>query len=209
MLAKQNFLIEMQKLMDDLGCRMSMQEMASFYARLSLDLDDNSFMRAVNRLRESWEPYGKKYPSIADFLRAAKLSDEELELIANEAYQIAKSCAISKGAYISPDFEDILIANVIDTLGGWVEFHDSVAFMDRDDTFVRKDFVKLYKSLARTRQAKNTKLVGRNVQIGYEDKRVLIASDYPLPYNKEAVKNQLENKSVLEKVGKLAKSVRV
>jgi len=203
---KKEFTALMQYLMIYLSVKIPQNDLNKYFNILSRELSREELLRAIENLKNNWKAYGKEYPSISDFLNASKLTDDEIEVLANRAYEKAKRVAISHGAYISPDFEDILIANVIDTLGGWVEFHDSVAFIDRDDTFVRKDFIKLYKSLAKTRQVKNTKLVGRNVQIGYEDKRVAIKADYALPLVKE---KRIENKKLNGLLSNLKEKTRI
>ena len=99
-------------------------------------------------------------PKPAHFIEAAQGS-ENYELIATKAYGKAKEAAISYGVYHNLEFDDPFIAETILTLfGSWKEFHDHVAYRDSDDTWVKRDFIRIYKAIAKNGQTSGKKLIG-------------------------------------------------
>ena len=204
MITPEVFTIEMRKFLDDINSNMDKETLISYYERLSEEMDDESFLRAVNRLRKEWQAYGRDYPTKLEFIRAAEISDDEIEEAANEAYQLAKKVAIYKGAYISPEFEDPLIADVInEKFGGWFEFHNEVAYADSDDTWAKRDFIENYKRKAKNKRLKGAKLIG----YGNSPKPLKIACNYSIPVSSAEIM-QIENK-VSGLVKKLASSKRI
>jgi len=191
MITSELFIIEMRKFLDDIDSNMPSEILMSYYKRLNEELDDDSFLRAISNLRNNWESYGKSYPTKLEFIRASKINNDELEDIALRAYNLAKETAIYQGCYISPDFEDEIISDVIDSyFGSWFNFHNRVAYRDSDDTFVKKDFIRAYKQKAKTKKIKKVKLIG----YGPNPKDLSIKADYELPIKRDEL-IQLENKT--------------
>lgn len=209
MIAKELFAIEMQKLMDDLEIRIPQERLIRYFKRLNEEFDNKSFLRAVNRLRDEWQPYGREYPSVAEFLRAGRMSDEEIEEIANIAYQSAKDTAIKNSCYVTPEFEDALIADVIDLLGGWIKFQNGVAYIDSDDTFLRKDFIRLYKNKARNKSLRRVKLHGQDFMISGKDRKIEVKAPYKVLFSSKECENVLENSKTNEIVGNLVQKVKM
>jgi len=190
MITSELFIIEMRKFLDDIDSNMPSEILMSYYKRLNEELDDSSFLRAISNLRNNWESYGKPYPTKLEFIRASKINNDELEDIALRAYNLARETAIYQGCYISPDFEDEIIADVIDSyFGSWFNFHNKVAYRDSDDTFVKKDFIRAYKRKAETKKIKKVKLIG----YGPNPRDLSIKADYELPIKRDEL-IQLENK---------------
>jgi len=203
MITSELFIIEMRKFLDDIDSNMSSDILMSYYNRLNEELDDNSFLRAISSLRKSWESYGKPYPTKLEFIRASVADSADIEEIANRAYKLAKDTAIYQGCYISPDFEDKIIADVIDSyFGSWFNFHNRVAYRDSDDTFVRKDFIRAYKRKAETKNIRVVKLIG----YGNNPRSLKIKADYELPVKRDEL-IQIENKAVNNLVANLIKRI--
>ena len=191
MITPELFTIEMRKFLDDIDANMDKQTLISYYERLSEELDDKSFLKAIERLRKEWAPYGRTYPNKLEFIRAAELSDGEIEEAANLAYQLAKETAIFEGPYINPDFEDPLIADVIkEEFGSWFDFHNEVAYANSDDTWARRDFIDAYKRKAKNKSVRKIKLIG----YGRNPRPLKIACNYNIPVKTEKPK-QIENRA--------------
>ena len=190
MITPELFTIEMRRFLDDIDANMDKQTFMSYYERLSEELDDEEFLRAIDRLGKEWKPYGRDYPTKLEFIRAAELSDDEIEEAASLAYQLAKKIAINQGCYVSPDFDDLIIADVInEKFGGWFEFHNEVAYVNSDDTWAKRDFIDTYKRKARNKKAKRTKLIG----YGNSPRPLKIACNYNIPVkviNSPAIENK-------------------
>jgi len=198
MITPELFTIEMRRFLDDINANMDKQTLLSYYERLSEELDDESFLRAIERLKKEWVAYGKDYPSKLDFIRAAELSDDELEEIANEAYNIAKETAIYEGCYVSPEFEDSIIGDVINNkFGGWLDFHNLVAYPDRDDSSTREKFVRAYKIKAKRKEIRNPKLVGYSKT----PRKIKVRCNYTIPVKKSMPVIEDKNKEILNKLG--------
>jgi len=191
MITPEVFTIEMRKFLDDISANMDKETLISYYERLSEEMNDEEFLRAIKRLRKEWKPYGRNYPTKLEFIRAAEISDEDIEEAANLAYQLAKETAIFKGAYISPDFDDPIIADVIsEKFGGWFEFHNEVAYADSEDTWAKKDFIESYKRKAKNKRARKVRLIG----YGKNPRPLKITCNYTIPLKVEETK-QIENKT--------------
>jgi len=204
MIAPELFTIEMRKFLDDIDANMDKQTLISYYERLSEELDDENFLRAIERLRREWTPYGRPYPSKLEFIRAAGLSDAEIEEAANLAYQVAKETAIFEGSYVSPDFEDPLIADVInEKFGSWFDFHNEVAYANSDDTWAKRDFIDTYKRKAKNKRVRGVKLIG----YGKNPRPLKIACNYNIPVRVKDEK-QIENKAI-KIVAQLANAKRI
>ena len=191
MITPELFTIEMRRFLDDIDANMDRETFMSYYERLSEEMDDEGFLRAIERLRKEWKPYGKNYPTKLEFIRASELSDDEIEEAANFAYQLAKETAIFEGAYISPDFDDPLIADVInEKFRSWFEFHNEVAYADSDDTWAKRDFIETYKRKAKNKKIRKVKLIG----YGKNPRALKISCNYNIPVmiNKVAA---IENKA--------------
>ena len=191
MITPELFTIEMRKFLDDIDANMDRETFMNYYERLSEEMDDEGFLRAVERLRKEWKPYGKNYPTKLEFIRASEISDDEIEEAANFAYQLAKETAILEGAYISPDFDDPLIADVInEKFKSWFEFHNEVAYADSDDTWAKRDFIETYKRKAKNKKVRKIKLIG----YGKNPRALKISCNYNIPVmlNKVAA---IENKA--------------
>jgi len=178
MITPELFTIEMRRFLDDIDANMDRETFMSYYERLSEEMDDEGFLRAVERLRKEWKPYGKNYPTKLEFIRASELSDDEIEEAANFAYQLAKETAVFEGAYISPDFDDPLIADVInEKFRSWFEFHNEVAYADSDDTWAKRDFIETYKRKAKNKKIRKVKLIG----YGKNPRALKISCNYNIP----------------------------
>ena len=178
MITPELFTIEMRRFLDDIDANMDRETFMSYYERLSEEMDDEGFLRAVERLRKEWKPYGKNYPTKLEFIRASELSDDEIEEAANFAYQLAKETAVFEGAYISPDFDDPLIADVInEKFRSWFEFHNEVAYADSDDTWAKRDFIETYKRKAKNKKVRKVKLIG----YGKNPRALKISCNYNIP----------------------------
>jgi len=191
MITPELFTIEMRRFLDDIDANMDKQTLMSYYERLSEEMDDEGFLRAIERLRKEWKPYGKDYPAKIEFIRASELSDDEIEEAANLAYQIAKETAVFEGAYISPDFDDPIMADVInEKFGGWFEFHNEVGYANSDDTWAKRDFIETYKRKAKNKKVRKVNLIG----YGKNPRALKIACNYTIPVmiNKVAA---IENKT--------------
>jgi hypothetical protein len=190
MITPELFAVEIRKFLDDIDANMDETTLVSYYERLNEELDDESFLKAVERLRREWTPYGKPYPSKLEFIRAAELSEDEIEEAANFAYQLAKETAIFEGSYVSPDFEDPLIADVInEKFGSWFDFHNEVAYLDSDDTWAKRDFIESYKRKAKNKRVKKVKLIG----YGKNPRPLRIKCNYNIPIKEKDIK-QLDYK---------------
>ena len=115
------------------------------------------FEDAADKIGRSWEY--SYMPKPGHFTRAQGI--EDYELIATKAYSKAKEAAISYGVYHNLEFHDPFIAETILTLfASWKEFHDHVAYRDSDDTWVKRDFVRTYKAIAKNGHTSGKKLIG-------------------------------------------------
>ena len=166
------YAIKMQELMDILGVDMPDEMIIKYYSVINEYLTDVEFERAMERLAFEWEPYGKEYPSINDFLKRAKPLDEEIEIIALNAFNIVKDSAIEHGPYKSVIFEDIVINNVIYLTGGWEKFCNNILYAGINEEYVKKEFIKIYKNLVKTRRVKDINILyGRDYYLnGDSDK---------------------------------------
>ncbi len=116
------------------------------------------FKQAASKLLKTWQY--SYMPKPAHFIEAVQGS-ENYELIATKAYGKAKEAAISYGVYHNLEFDDPFIAETILTLfASWKEFHDHVAYRDSDDTWVKRDFIRIYKAIAKNGQTSGKKLIG-------------------------------------------------
>jgi len=116
------------------------------------------FKQASAKLLKSWSY--SYMPKPAHFIQALG-GDDDLELIAQKAYAKAKETAIAYGVYKNLEFDDPFIAETILTLfGSFKEFHDHVAYIDRDDTWTKKDFIETYKKIAKNGRVSGKKLIG-------------------------------------------------
>ena len=116
------------------------------------------FKETAEKLGSSW--LYSYMPNPGHFAEAAQ-GAEDYELIATKAYSKAKEAAISYGVYHNLEFDDPFIAETTLTLfASWKEFHDHVAYRDSDDTWVKRDFVRTYKSIAKNGRTSGKKLVG-------------------------------------------------
>jgi len=159
------------------------------YYEVLKNLSDEEFKKAITKLLSTWEySYMPKPKHILDMTAP---DSADIEEIANRAYKTAKETAIYQGCYISPDFEDEIISDVIDSyFGSWFNFHNKVAYRDSDDTFVKKDFIRAYKRKAETKNIRAVKLIG----YGANPRDLSIKADYELPIKRDEL-IQLENKS--------------
>lgn len=142
------------------GKELSDKELLAYYFALSDEFESiEEFKAFAKKLIKEW-----KYsymPKPAHFIEVSFFSDDEIEETAYKAYQLARKTAIDEGCYVSPEFDDPIIADVINNIfGGWFEFHNEVAYLDSDDTWVKKDFIKSYKRKMKNKNIKGTKLVG-------------------------------------------------
>ena len=157
------------------------------------------FKKAVAKLLKSWRY--SYMPKPAHFIEAAQ-DTEELELIALKAYNKAKETAIAYGVYKNLEFDDPFIAETILTLfGSFKEFHDNVAYADSDDTWVKRDFITLYKKIAKNQKVSGKKLIGY-LQKNFSEP-IVIHCDYVPPRARQKyqeialkVKELLPNKRV-------------
>ncbi|BCD61731.1 hypothetical protein NrS5_27 [Nitratiruptor phage NrS-5] len=157
--------------------------------------DMGEFKKAAAKLLKSWSY--SYMPKPAHFIQALQ-NETDLELIANKAYTTAKAAAIQIGVYENIEFNDHFIAETIITLfGSWKEFHDSVAYFDSDDTWIKKDFITTYKRIAKAGNVRGTKLVGYLKSDFKEPK--LIHCDYIPPRVRQEQQKQIAS-SVLKKI---------
>ena len=116
------------------------------------------FKQAASKLLKTW-----KYsymPKPAHFIEAGQ-NAMDIEVIAYKAYGKAKEAAISYGIYHNLEFDDPFIAETILTLfANWQEFHNHVAYRDSDDKWVKRDFIRIYKAIAKNGQISGKKLIG-------------------------------------------------
>ncbi|NPA64465.1 MAG: hypothetical protein GXO16_05780 [Epsilonproteobacteria bacterium] len=133
------------------------------------------FKVAADNLLKTW--FYSYMPKPAHFIQATQM---DLELIAEQAYSAAKTAAIRHGVYKNIEFEDRAIETTILTLfTSWKEFHDRVAYIDSDDTWVKKDFIRTYKAIVKNKALKPIKLIGY-LQSEFKDP-VVVASEYTPP----------------------------
>lgn len=162
--------------------------------------DDEHFKQSIRNVALNWRY--SYFPRPAQIIDAGGMSDDEIELLAHKAYQSAKNVAIVDGVYNSPDFQDKIINDVIDTLGGWKYFNARVAYIDSNDEKTKILFVRLYKQVAKNKTVRNVSLVGyaRNpkrfvVNAKYEIARIELEND-----KKIAISNNTQVKSLVNKV---------
>ncbi len=149
---------------------------ASYWFVLSDEFDTpEQFGEKARALLKTW-PYSYM-PKPAHFINATQ---DDLDLIAEKAYSTAKQAAITHGVYKNIEFEDKAIeATIAAMFTGFKEFHDHVAYVDSDDKWVKRDFVKTYKAVVRNKALKPVKLIGY-LQSEFKDPTV-VASDYTPP----------------------------
>jgi len=204
MIRPELFTVELRRFLDDIDANMDKETLVSYYERLNEELDDEGFIRAIERLRKEWRAYGRDYPTKLEFIRAAELSDDEIEEAANEAYRLAKETAIFEGVHISPEFDDPIIADVIrEKFGGWFEFHNEVAYADSIDKWAKRDFIDAYKRKVRNKRVKGAKLIG----YGNNPTPLKIACNYSIPL-KRTKSPIIENKAT-RLIFKLANQKRI
>jgi len=129
----------MTVLCENYGKELSEGLIKLYWTALSELTDDDFAKRAYSHIRSS-----RFFPTVADFLD----DSDDIDIEASKAYVTAKEAAIEVGVYKNVDFEDKAITATIEGLfGTFKEFHDLVAYPDRDDTFVRKEFIDYYKKI--------------------------------------------------------------
>jgi hypothetical protein len=105
------------------------------------DLTLDAVRRAVTRaLREC-----KWLPSVAELRELAGVANPADRCVV--AWEKVRRAVLSHGYYTSVDFDDPLTNATIRNMGGWPAF--SVRCEEDDEQWVRKDFERIYTSLAR------------------------------------------------------------
>ena len=161
------------------------------------------FGEVAKQVLKTW-PNGYM-PKPAHFIQATRM---DLELIAEQAYNSAKIAAIRYGVYKNIEFEDKAIETTIATLFlSFKEFHDRVAFIDSDDIWIKKDFIRTYKAVVKNKALKPIKLIGY-LQSEFKDP-VVVGADYSLPLLGVQAAQALPSGRVGELVKKVASGKKV
>jgi len=174
---------------------LSEEEMEIYYKYLSTKFDSViEFSKAADLLIENADKVfdsRKEFPRATSFLQFKDMSidEKEIELIAIDAWNVALDTAIIYGERVNPAFNDIIINNTINKMGGWREFCTRVSYSITNEDLRRRDkakdeFLKIYKNLALTGRIRNEKLVG----VGNVPKAI------DLPYTPLKMQNMIENK---------------
>ena len=178
-------------------------ELEVYYKYLSTKFKSISeFAEAADKLIEN---AGNVYDSRKEFPRASSFiefknfvgDEKELELIARDAWNVALDEAIINGQKINPQFDDPILINTINKLGGWRDFCANVGYSITNEDLKRRSnyetkFIKTYINLALTGLLRDEKLIG----VGNIPKKVV------LPYKPPKIKNndtfKIESKKTKE-----------
>ena len=144
------------------------------------------FKRASLRLLKTWEY--SYMPKPAHFINSGKEFDEiDLEIIAKKASNVFVEAIESVGRYSIPEFEDKIISQVIEMLGGWVECCN-ISSYDKL-SWLKRDFEKVYKQVAEKGITKEVKLlaatdnpVTKKISCNYKTPKIKVANNL-LPAN--------------------------
>ena len=184
------------------GKELSDKELTAYYFALADEFENIEELKtSAKKILKEW-----KYsymPKPAHFIQTKYPSDAEVKDIAKKAYNLAKEIAILEGPYTSPNFEDPLIADVIRTIcSGWFEFHNSVAYPDSNDTWIKKAFVESYIGRIKNKKVEGVKLVGY-----LNPKPLEVECNYtiPLKINKVKVIANNTNAKTMQNIKNLAK----
>jgi hypothetical protein len=114
--------------------------------------------------------YMPKVEQFKRFLKNGAVLDDEIDLISQEAWNIALDTAIIYGD-VPVDFEDKLINVTIRKIGGWSVFHNAVAYSSSYDDLRRRDnmqgkFLFIYRKLYKTKYFRPDETKGL---IGYKN----------------------------------------
>ena len=151
----------------------------------------------------------KEFPRVTSFLQFKEIATEqEIDLMALDAWNKALDIAIVYGESVKPVFEDALITETINRIGGWYEFHNNVGYsysnedLKRRERFERK-FITTYKNIVDTGA-----VTGKDL-ICAPKKELIVKSEYePLNLSQEAKQKNLQIASDKTKnllVGKIKK----
>jgi len=144
------------------------------------------FKRASLRLLKTWEY--SYMPKPAHFINSGKEFDEiDLEIIAKKASNVFVEAIESVGRYSIPEFEDKIISQVIEMLGGWVECCNIPSYDKLN--WLKKDFENVYKQVAEKGITKEVKLlaatdnpVTKKISCDYKHPKIKVANNL-LPAN--------------------------
>jgi len=182
-----------------IGKKLNDIEIMAYYFALADEFENiEEFKTSAKKVIKSWNY--SYMPKPAHFIQTKYPSDAEVKDIALKAYNLAKEVTINAGVYTSPDFEDPLIADVIRTIcSGWFEFHNSVAYPDSDDTWIKKAFVESYIGRIKNKKVEGVKLVGY-----LNPKPLKVECNYIIPLKKTKAIANNTNKT-MQNIKNLAK----
>ena len=145
-------------------------ELEVYFKYLSKKFDTvEDFINASDKLVENADKVfdnRKEFPRVSSFLQFKSLAnDQEIDLIARDAWNIVLDTAIIEGEKINPDFGDQIIIETINKLGGWGNVCRNISYSVANEDLRRREkyedkFIKTYFNIASTCSIRNEKLLG-------------------------------------------------
>jgi len=160
-------------------------EMEIYYKYLSTKFDNiKQFVKAADALIEhSGKTFDsrKEFPRVSTFLdfKEYEVDEREAKLIAQDAWNLALDTSIIYGEKVNPVFEDKLIVETINKMGGWRDFTRKTGYSTTNEDLKRRNkaedkFVQTYVDLLLTGSMLRDNLIG----VG--DRVIEVKSDYKL-----------------------------
>jgi len=162
------------------GKELNKPQLRLYYGVLSKEFkSDEEFNEACIKLMEEWAYSYMPLP--AHFIQKSKLNDTDLDVISLKAYKLAKETVLEHSIYKEVKFEDEIINNVINLLGGWKKFCD-IGYIGFNDEWIKRDFIKIYKNVSKSSQGvRKTSLEAYNPFLKGNPEKVYIKSNYQIP----------------------------
>jgi len=180
------FAIKMAELDEIIGTPLSDTANKTYFRVLNDRLSTDEFIKAIDELISEWNY--SYYPKPAHIIEKSKEFDEiDLEIIAKKASKVFAEAIESVGRYTIPEFEDKIIPQVIEMLGGWVECCNIPSYDKL--SWLKRDFENVYKQVAEKGITKEVKLlaatdnpVTKKISCDYKTPKIKVANNL-LPAN--------------------------
>jgi len=146
------------------------EELEVYFKYLSKKFETvEDFIEASDKLVENADKVfdnRKEFPRVSSFLQFKSLAnDQEIDLMARDAWNIVLDTAIIQGEKINPDFGDQVIVETINKLGGWANLCRNISYSTTNEDLRRREknedkFIKTYFNIASTCSVRNDSLSG-------------------------------------------------